>query len=809
MYSSPAAVRVNTLRLLRRMCKDEPEYVFEKAKAFQKDEDPAVVSELLALFADLLPRYFQESLTIVRRSLSQDPSRSIQARMEVLAALQLLSRALSHHPELVFELTTEYLRQYFGERDLMSHFGEYPLDQAFKLLGDYVLIHPQTNVRRTIGLLEERFKKWWSKYMKPDVPYDGMKGIGLIVGQAGFGPPTLGEDSMVTVSLFTPLLALEKDKPENALEFAQSLIDDRNAFARRAALHVALKLSLEGNRTADGLIEKAFDTYIDSHEYLSVFQTAESCLIPLAARRPSFAMDLLRKLRSAGVGYLNSFEIAALLDLAEANGDAREMLSEVLKNGTAHVVPQVIKGTERLAKSHPELVEAMLNSTVERFRENAPRDVVSTVVSAAAILGKASWNRAKPAFEVAVRSPRWIQESNVAGRLAEISKANPDARVEVKQMLEKLSRDSSPTVRESALWAALELRELDGGFGLDLLESLSNDPSPTPEEDKQLVDASVREPLVLRTVRGVVAWTVPYFIQVDKSRCWNLLSRLSADGSAYVRMMATRSLEFWSKEPGHLDDVMAILLAGGPKGTGLLRDESGWVRHGSLRLVFNQLIGNPKSIDAIYPLISNALQDNDPTVRSEAAQRVLDAVAITRNPRYQELLQEVVEHGTPEQRSEVAFRVRSYMEGNEKGTFELFKPILTRLVSDPEREVRERAALSLEDWAEAHPGEVAGWCCSLAEAETRSHTDTFSGMAGYHISNAFQRLIPVHPAEAVTVLECVEKLPDKYQLNEILSAAAGLPPEFRARVRPIADRLLTKGLPAAQKLLDSWSRAET
>jgi hypothetical protein len=225
--------------------------------------------------------------------------------------------------------------------------------------------------------------------------------------------------------------------------------------------------------------------------------------------------------------------------------------------------------------------------------------------------------------------------------------------------------------------------------------------------------------------------------------------------------------------------------------------------------MFLQLSGNPKAIDTLYPLIRNALQDNDPVVRAEAAQRVLDAVAITRNPRCQDLLQEVVEHGTPEERSDVAFRVRSYMEADEEGAFELFKPIFTRLISDPEPHVRERAALSLEDWAEAHPSEVAGWCCSLAEAEARSPTDTFSGMAGYHISNAFQRLIPVHPEEAVTLLECVEKLPDKYQLNEILGAAQRLPHEFRARVRPIADRLLRKGLPAAQKLLDSWSKAET
>jgi hypothetical protein len=789
------------------MCNIEPEYAFEKARAFQKDEDPAVVSELLGLFTDLLPRFFQESLSIVRRSLSQVPSQSPQARIEVLDALQLLSRAMPHYPDQVFEVTADYLREYFGEHDLALDFGEYPLDYAFKLLGDYVLLHPCTNVRRIIGLLEERFKRLWSRDMKPEVPYDGMRDFGLIVEQQGFGPPSLHEDSMISVSLITPLLTLTKDKPASALEFAQSLAGDLNAFARRVALRVALDLSLEGNRTADGLIEKAFDIYINSHEYLSVFQTAESCLIPLAEKRPSYAMDLLTKLRSAGVEYLDRFEIAALLDLAEAHGDAKALLLEVLKDGAAHLVPQVIKGTERLTKSDPELVVSMLNLTMERFGENASWDVVSTVVGAAAALAKTSWSRAKATFEAALRSSRWIQESNVAQRLAETAKVDPGARAEVKQMLEKLSRDSSPAVRQATLWAAVELRELEGGFGLDLLESLSNDPSPAPEEDEQLFDASVGRPQVIRTVRGVVAWTIPYFVQVDKGRCWNLLSKLSADNSAYVRMMAIRSLEFWSKEPGHLDDVMAILLAGGPKGTGLLRDESAWVRHGSLRLVFYQLAGNPKSVEAFYSLVRNALQDNDATVRSEAAQRVLDAVAISRDSRYQELLQEVTERGTTEARSDVAFRVRSYMEKDEKGAFELFKPILSRLISDPERQVRERAALSLEDWAEAHPSDVAEWCCCLAKAEAHSPADTFLGMAGYHISQAFRKLVPRYPAEAVKVLECVERLPDNYYLNEILDAAKDLPIEFRPRVQGIADKLLKKGLPAAQKLLDSWSTA--
>jgi hypothetical protein len=802
-------VRIGVLRLLRCICKAEPEYAFEKAKAFQKDENPAVASELLALFADLLPRYFQESLSIVRRSLSHDPSQPLEPRIGVMNALQLLSRAMPHYPDMVFEVTADHLREYFGEHDLKLEFGENLLDQAFKLLGDYALIQPQTNVRRIIGLLEERFKSRWSKVMKPDVPYDGMEGFGMILGQEGFGPPTLHEDSMVTVSLITPLLALAKHKPESALEFAQSLADDPNAFARRSALHVALDLSLKSNSTADRLIEKAFDIYINSHEYLSVFQTAESCLIPLAARRPSFTMDLLRKLRSAGVEYLDHFEIAALLDLAEANDDAKAMLVEVLKNGTAHVVPQVIKGTERLVKSDPELVESVLNLAVERFREDAPWDVVSTVVSAAATLAKTSWSRAKPAFEVAVRSSRWIHESNVAQRLAEIAKVNPDARAEAIQMLEKLSHDSSSTTRQGALWAAAELRELEGRFGLDLLESLSNDPSPAPEEDKQLLDAPVGRPLVIKTVRGVVAWTIPYFVQVDKGRCWSLLSRLSADNSAYVRTMAIRSLEFWSKEPSHLDDVMAILLAGGPKATGLLGDESAWVRHGSLRLMFYQLADNPKSTDAFYSLVRNALKDNDSAVRSEAAQRVLDAVAFRRDSRYQELLQEVAEHGTTEERSDIAFRIRSYMEKDEKGAFELFKPILARLVSDPERNVRERAALSLESWAEAHPGDVAGWCCLLTEAEACSSGDTFLSMTGYHISQAFRRLVSSHPAEAVTVLECIERLPDKHHLNQILDAAKDLSPEFRPRVQGIADRLLKKGLPSAQKLLDYWSKAGT
>jgi hypothetical protein len=809
MYISLTAVRVNTLRLLRRMSKDEPEYVFEKAKAFQKDEDPAVVSELLALFADLLPRYFQESLPIVRRSLSQDPARSIQASTEVLAALQLLSRAMSHYPDLVFQLTAEYLRQYFGERDLMLYSGEYPLDRAFKLLGDYVLIDPQTNLRRTIGILEERFKKVWSRDMKPDVPYDGMKGLGLIVAQTGFGPPRLVEDSMVSVSLISPLLVLEKDKPESALELAQSLIDDSNAFARRAALHVALKLSVAGNTTADKLIEKVFDVYIDSHEYLSVFQTAESCLVPLAEKRPRLAMKFLKKLASAGLQCLESFEIAALLDLAEAEGEARVMLMRILEKGSPSLAPQIISGVQRLAESLPEFVESVLQLTMKRFEGSPSIDTVSTVLHTASTLARTSWNHAEPVFELVIKSPSWIQGSDIARRLADVAKANPDVSGDVRRMLQGLIHDPSPYLRQTTIMAAVELRETEGAFGLALLESLSTDPNPSPQEDEQLLDSPVGGILAILTVRGAVAWSTPYFRPVDMNRCWNLLAKLSADDSAYVRTMAVRSLELCERDSQYIVEVMSLLISGGPSGAGLLRDESAWVRHGSLRLVAYQLFSDPKSIDTLYSPLRNALQDASPRVQSEAAQRVLDAAAISRDSRYQELLQEIAEHGNPEERSEVAFSVRSYMDKDERGAFEYFKPIFARLISDPQREVRERAALSLEDWAEAHPSDVAGWCCSLVETEARLPTNTSSGMSGYYIFQAFRSLVPAHPEQAVIVLECVQRLPDIYWLNEILGAAEGLPPGFRTRVRPIADALLRKGLPAAQKLLDSWSKAET
>jgi hypothetical protein len=803
MSSSSVPVRIGIVRSLRRIGQAQPEYAFEKAKVFWEDADPIVISEVLELITGLPSRYFEQSLPLVRRALSRAKLQPPHFRIEVVKALALLERALPDYPDKVYEVTANYLRQYFGESDLMLYVGEYPLDQAFKLLCDYVLLRPQTNIHTIIKLLEERFKTYWSRYCKPNIVYDGLRHLSLIVGYVNYESPSLHEDEMVNACLITPFLEFANGNPEQAMELALSLGDNFNAFARRAALHVALRLSLQSDNRGDRLIEKAMDTWFSSHEYLSVFQTAESFLVPLAAGKASVAMHLLRKLSRFGVDYLESFEIAALLNLVEANEEARDLLQQILEKGNARLTPQVIKGIERLTQSHPEILEKLLHVAVERYRQDPPAEIASTATDAAAILARSSWDRAKPIFEMVIKSPRWIQASSIGQRLAGVAKANPDARTDVKHMLESLSHDSSPDVRQTTLMATVELRQLDGPFGLGLLEALSGDPDPAPKEDDRLLGKSIENMLIIQTVRGTVAWAVRCFVPVDKDRCWDLLVKLSADSSAYVRTMAVRGLERYS-DPEHLEEVMSMLLSGGPKGEGLLRDESAWVRHSSLHLTFYQLHNNPKSIDALYSPIRNALGDTDVQIRSEAAERLLDAVAVSRNLRYQDLLQEVINAGATEERSTVAFHVRSYMDKDDKNAFEFFKPILTKLMSDSDRGVRERAAISLEKWAEVHPGDVVDWCCLLVKAEARSPADYFTGMIGYYISKAFQRLLPKHPAEAVEILECTEKLPDKFQLNEILAAARAIPAGFRPRVRQVAERLLKEGLPAAQQLLESW-----
>jgi hypothetical protein len=144
------------------------------------------------------------------------------------------------------------------------------------------------------------------------------------------------------------------------------------------------------------------------------------------------------------------------------------------------------------------------------------------------------------------------------------------------------------------------------------------------------------------------------------------------------------------------------------------------------------------------------------------------------------------------------------MEKDEAGAFEFFKPLFSVLISDAERQVRENAALSLEDWANTHPEEVAQWCCHLAEAEARSYTGPFSSMAGYHIRLAFSRLVAGRPDQAVVVLDCIQGYPDRYDLNQIVLEVKSLPTQCRGQIRPILERLLKEGLPAAQEVLDSW-----
>lgn len=186
--------------------------------------------------------------------------------------------------------------------------------------------------------------------------------------------------------------------------------------------------------------------------------------------------------------------------------------------------------------------------------------------------------------------------------------------------------------------------------------------------------------------------------------------------------------------------------------------------------------------------------------------QVLDAVARSRDTRYLELLKSLVDVGTTEQRSAVAFRIRSYMEEDEADAFEFFKPLFTALICDPERDVREKATLSLEDWAGTHPQEVAQWCCHLVKAESESYGGPFTSMAGYHIRLAFSQLVAKHPAEAVAVLNCIREYPDKYDLNNIVSESKALPVEVREQARPILEHLLREGVPSAQDVLDSWDR---
>jgi hypothetical protein len=799
-------MRISVIRSLRSIGQAQPKFAFEKAKVFWEDPNPVVISEVLELIKSLPSPYLAQSLPLVRKVLSRAKSQRPEFSIDAPRALSLLEVALAEYPNEVFEATAEYLRQYFGEDDQALQNGEYPLDHAFKLLSRYVLVEPNKNIHVISKLLEERFRTYWSRYYPPDTPYDGMRGLSLVWGGVDYETPSLDEDSMVENCLIAPLLEFAGKNSEEAIELAMSFADDTNAFARRTALHVALQLSLKGDRRGDGLIEKAVDAYLGSHDYISVFQTAESLLVPLAAQKGPVALNLLRKLSKAGVGYLGSYEIAALLTLAEANDDARNLLQRILAEGMDHLVRAVIRGAERLAQSQPAVLENMLHVVVDRYAGSPPPEISSISVDAAAILARSSWNLMKPFFELVVSSPEWIQASNVGQRLAEIAKTNPDARTDVSHMLESLAHSPSRGVRQGALLAVSELREISGAFGLSLLEALSEDPDPSPTEDERLLGSSVRDAVVLQTVRGTVATLIPDFAHVDKDRCWNLLVKLSVDMSAYVRTMAVRSLGQLVREPKYLKESLTLLLCGGPKGVGLLRDESAWVRHGSLYLVLRHLQSSTGSADTLYSSIENARHDTDAQVRFVAVRIVVNAVAITRKSAYEKLLQEILDSGATEERSTLAHYVRRYMETNERGSYDVFKPILTKLASDADPRVRERVALSLDKWAEVHPDDVAQWCCLLVEMEARCSPDHRSAMTGHSVSQALNSLLPGHPEEAVKILECIEKLPDEFGLNQILTAAKALPVEFRSRARPVVENLLKRGLPAAQQLLESWEK---
>ena len=128
------------------------------------------------------------------------------------------------------------------------------------------------------------------------------------------------------------------------------------------------------------------------------------------------------------------------------------------------------------------------------------------------------------------------------------------------------------------------------------------------------------------------------------------------------------------------------------------------------------------------------------------------------------------------------------------------------MCGDPERDVGGKAALSLGDWADTHPQEVAQWCCHLVKAEAESYGGPFTSMAGYHIGLAFSKLVAKHPAEALAVLNCIQGYPDKYDLNNIVSESKMLPMEVREQARPILEHLLREGVPSAQDVLDSWDK---
>jgi hypothetical protein len=799
-------MRISVIRSLRSVGRAQPQFAFEKAKVFWEDPNPFVISEILELITGLPSPYLVKSLPLVRRVLSRAKSEQPEFRVDAAKALTLLEHALPEYPNEVFEETAEYLRQCFGERDHELAHGEYPLDQAFKLLSGYVLVHPQTNIHAVVRLLEERFRAFWSRWAKAGIPYDGMKHFSLIFTNVNYGPPSLDEDSMVEESLIAPFLEFAENNAGEATELAMSFADNTNAFARRAALHVALQLSLKGDSRGDDLIEKAIDAYINSHDYISVFQSAESLLIPLAAHNAPVAIRLLRKLYATGAGYLDSFEVAALLNLAETEIEARDLLQRILAGGSDYLLPQVIKGMERLAESDPGMFENMLRVVVDRYHDNPPAEIGSVLVDAATTLARSSWTRARPFFELSASSSQWALTSGVGQRLAEIAKTNPEAWVDVRDMMRRLARDPLPEVRQTAVMAVSQLTQLAGPFGLDLSERLSNDPDPLPAEDEQLLEGPVQDVITIQTVRGTVAFCVPHFAHVDEGRSWNLLAKLSTDMSAYVRTLAAQSLEAFSKDPKYLREILAILLSGGPKSAGLLGDESAWVRHRSLGLVFNQLRSNPESIDMLYSYIDKAIHDTDAHVRSEAVQLVVNAVAVTGELPFGKLLQQILNQGAAEERSELAHYVRQYMDRGGRNTFDVFSPILTKLVSDSDPEVRYRAALSLHKWCETHPDEVADWCRLLLETEASCPAVNRSAMAGHLISQTLQCLLPKHPEQAVKILVCIEKLPDRFQLNQILMATKDLPVEFRPRVRHVVEHLLKQGLPAAQQLLEAWEK---
>ena len=193
--------------------------------------------------------------------------------------------------------------------------------------------------------------------------------------------------------------------------------------------------------------------------------------------------------------------------------------------------------------------------------------------------------------------------------------------------------------------------------------------------------------------------------------------------------MAVQCLIPYARHRNYREDIKRLLLASGPERSGLISDVSPWVRYAAFRLVFFQLMGNPDAIDEFHDAIAMAMEDEFVEVRSEVAERVIDAIATTRSPRYVDLLDKIIAEGSTEERSALAFRLRSHIDSGHDDIFDFFKPTFAVLLSAPERDVRAQIAYSLEDLAE--------WCRLLTDIEAKYYEGPFTSTIGYSIRKAF------------------------------------------------------------------------